>query len=256
SLRDSYGKPLDKERVERVEEFTGFGVLADIEGKKVYIGNAKFMKRNQIFYLPVKRAGTVVHVSVDTVYAGYILITDTIREEAKYTVEKLKHYRQAVVMLTGDNERAAGEVAKATGIEFVYSDLLPEEKVEQLEEFMESQLEEEKLVFVGDGINDAPVLARADVGIAMGGLGSDAAIEAADVILMEDDLSRIINAMKIARETMRVVKQNMIFAIGIKIALLILATIGFVTMRTAIMADMAVLVINIINSIWVVHYPE
>ena len=162
----------------------------------------------------------------------------------------------STVMLTGDNERVAEAVAKQLGIESVYAELMPEDKVEQVEDFMESRMEDEKVAFIGDGINDAPVLARADIGIAMGGLGADAALEAADIILMEDEPSRIISAIRIARATLRSVKQNMIFAIGMKVILIALAFAGYVTMQNAIIADMAVMLINIMNSFWMMKYPE
>ncbi len=158
--------------------------------------------------------------------------------------------------MTGDNERVAEDTARRLKIDYVYANLMPEEKVEQVEEFMESQLEDEKLAFIGDGINDAPVLARADIGIAMGGLGADAALEAADIILMEDDLSRVVNAIRISKGTIRAVKQNLIFAIGMKVILLALASLGYVTMKHAILADMAVMMINLLNSFWVLKYPE
>lgn len=160
------------------------------------------------------------------------------------------------IMVTGDNERVADDVAKKLKIDYVYAGLMPAEKVKQVEEFMESKMEDEKLAFIGDGINDAPVLARADIGIAMGGLGADAALEAADIILMDDDLSKIENAFRISKGTIRAVKQNFIFAIGLKILLLLLAAFGYVTMKNAIIADMAVLLINLLNSFWVLKYPE
>ena len=239
-----------------VKEYSGFGVRANIEGRKVYIGNSKFMRRNEIAYSKVRSAGTAVHMAVDGIYAGYILIADTLREDAKYTISQLRHHQMILVMLTGDNERVAKSVAHELGIENVFANLMPEGKVEQLQEFMDSQLEEEKLAFVGDGINDAPVLAMADVGIAMGGLGSDAAIEAADIVLMKDEPSGIIKAIRIAKETLSVVKENMVFAIGIKVILLVFAIMGYVSMRDAIVADMVVLAINLLNSLWVLRYPE
>lgn len=200
--------------------------------------------------------GTAVHVAVDGEYAGYILITDVVRKEAGRLLKWLKKQQIEAVMITGDNERVAEDVARQLKLDYVYAGLMPEEKVEQVREFMESHMEDEKLAFVGDGINDAPVLAHADIGIAMGGLGSDAALEAADIILMEDDLSRIVNAIRISRGTIRAVKQNLIFAIGMKVLLLVLASFGYVTMKNAILADMAVMMINLLNSFWVLKYPE
>ena len=193
---------------------------------------------------------------MDGEYAGYILITDVVRKEAGRLLKWLKKQQIEAVMITGDNERVAEDVARQLKLDYVYAGLMPEEKVEQVREFMESHMEDEKLAFVGDGINDAPVLAHADIGIAMGGLGSDAALEAADIILMEDDLSRIVNAIRISRGTIRAVKQNLIFAIGMKVLLLVLASFGYVTMKNAILADMAVMMIILLNSFWVLKYPE
>ena len=207
-------------------------------------------------YQRVADIGTAVHVAVDGEYAGYILITDVVRKEAGRLLKWLKKQQIEAVMITGDNERVAEDVARQLKLDYVYAGLMPEEKVEQVREFMESHMEDEKLAFVGDGINDAPVLAHADIGIAMGGLGSDAALEAADIILMEDDLSRIVNAIRISRGTIRAVKQNLIFAIGMKVLLLVLASFGYVTMKNAILADMAVMMINLLNSFWVLKYPE
>lgn len=252
SLQEAYGKDVDLGRVKYIKEFSGFGVMAEIDGKDVYIGNSKFMNRQGLYYQPVSEIGTAVHVAVDGEYAGYILISDALRKDAKRTIRWLERHQLEAVMLTGDNERVAQSVAKQLGIEYVYANLMPEDKVAQLEEFIDSQMESENLAFVGDGINDAPVLARADIGIAMGGLGADAALEAADVILMEDEPSRIIDAIRISRGTIRAVKQNLIFAIGMKILLLILAFFGYVSMQDAIIADMGVMLINILNSFWVI----
>lgn len=256
SLREAYGKEIDTARVTSIEEFSGFGVRAEIDGRTVHIGNSKFMNRQGLFYQPVKDIGTAVHVAIDGEYAGHILIADIIRKDVKRMIRWMHRHQLEAVMLTGDNERVAEDVAKQLGIEYVYANLMPEDKVEQLEEFMESQMEAEKLAFVGDGINDAPVLARADIGIAMGGLGADAALEAADIILMEDEPSKIVNAIRISRGTIRAVKQNFVFAIGMKVILLVMAFFGYVTMRNAIIADMAVMLINILNAFWVLKYPE
>lgn len=256
SLKDAYGKEIDTGRVTEVKEHVGFGVEATIDGKKVFIGNSKFMNRQGLYYEPVEDIGSAVHVAVDGTYRGHILIADVIRKDAKRTIRWLNRHHLEAVILTGDNERVAEDVARKLGIDSVYADLMPEDKVEQLEEFMENQLESEKVAFVGDGINDAPVLARADVGIAMGGLGADAALEAADVILLEDEPSKIINAIRISRGTVRAVKQNMVFAVGMKIILLFLAFCGYVSMQDAIVADMGVMLINLLNSFWVIKYPE
>ena len=256
SLKEAYGKEIDMMRVQEAKEHLGYGVEALLDGRKVYIGNSKFMNKLGLYYHPVASVGSAVHVAVEGEYKGYILIADVMRKDAKKTVRWLKRHQLEVVMLTGDNERVAEDVAKQLGIESVYANLMPEDKVEQLEEFMESQMEQEKLAFIGDGINDAPVLARADVGIAMGGLGADAALEAADIILLEDEPSRIINAIRISRGTVRAVKQNLVFAIGMKVLLLIMAFFGYVTMQDAIVADMGIMLINILNSFWVIKYPE
>lgn len=256
SLKEAYGKEIDMMRVQEAKEHLGYGVEALLDGRKVYIGNSKFMNKLGLYYHPVASVGSAVHVAVEGEYKGYILIADVMRKDAKRTVRWLNRHQLEVVMLTGDNERVAEDVAKQLGIESVYANLMPEDKVEQLEEFMESQMEQEKLAFIGDGINDAPVLARADVGIAMGGLGADAALEAADIILLEDEPSRIINAIRISRGTVRAVKQNLVFAIGMKVLLLIMAFFGYVTMQDAIVADMGIMLINILNSFWVIKYPE
>ena len=256
SLKEAYGKEIDMMRVQEAKEHLGYGVEALLDGRKVYIGNSKFMNKLGLYYHPVTSVGSAVHVAVEGEYKGYILIADVMRKDAKKTVRWLNRHQLEVVMLTGDNERVAEDVAKQLGIESVYANLMPEDKVEQLEEFMESQMEQEKLAFIGDGINDAPVLARADVGIAMGGLGADAALEAADIILLEDEPSRIINAIRISRGTVRAVKQNLVFAIGMKVLLLIMAFFGYVTMQDAIVADMGIMLINILNSFWVIKYPE
>lgn len=256
SLKEAYGKEIDTARVTDIKEYSGFGVSAKIDGKEVYIGNSKFMNQQNLYYQPVSDIGTAVHVAVNGEYEGYILIADVIRKGVRKTIRWMQRHNIEAVMLTGDNERVAEDVAKQLGIEYVYANLMPEEKVEQLEEFMGSQLESEQLAFVGDGINDAPVLARADIGIAMGGLGADAALEAADIILMDDELSRLINAIRISKGTVNAVKQNLIFAIGMKVIVLALALFGYVSMQNAIIADMAVMLINILNSFWVLKYPE
>lgn len=251
SLQEAYGKEVDLGRVKYIKEYSGFGVMAEIDGKEVYIGNSKFMNRQGLYYQPVAEVGTAVHVAVDGEYAGHILIADLLRKDAKRTIRWLERHQLEAVMLTGDNERVAENIAKQLGIEYVYANLMPEDKVAQLEEFIDSQMESENLAFIGDGINDAPVLARADIGIAMGGLGADAALEAADVILMEDEPSRIIDAIRISKGTVRAVKQNLVFAIGMKILLLVMAFFGYVSMQDAIIADMGVMLINILNSFWV-----
>ena len=204
----------------------------------------------------MEEAGTTVYVAVNRQYAGYILISDMIRRDAARLLRWMCKKDLSAVMLTGDNEQVAEEVAGELGIDSVYAELMPEDKVALLEEFREGQTEDEILAFVGDGINDAPVLALADIGISMGGLGADAALEAADIILMKDEPSKIINAVRISKATLRSVKQNMIFAIGMKGILIVMAFFGLVTMQNAIIADMAVMLINILNSFWMMQYPD
>ncbi len=256
SLMEAYGKEFDKSRIADIEEQPGFGVYAKVDGREVYAGNTRLMEREGINYKSVDEAGTAVYVAVDGKYAGYILIADVIRKDAVRLMNWLHKRDLSTVMLTGDNEQVAEDTASKLKIESVYAELMPEDKVTLLEEFRENQMEGEKLAFIGDGINDAPVLALADIGIAMGGLGADAALEAADVILMEDEPSRIINAIRISKATLRSVRQNMVFAIGMKALLIVLAFFGLVTMQNAIIADMAVMLINILNSFWMMQYPE
>lgn len=256
SLREAYGKTIDTARVSHTREYSGFGVESIVDGQVVFAGNAKYMNKQGFYYQPVSDIGTAVHIAVDGEYAGYILISDIIRPGVKKMVRWLDRHQIESVMLTGDNDRVAEDVAKKVGIHSVFANLMPEDKVEQLEDFMESRIEEEKLAFVGDGINDAPVLARADIGIAMGGLGADAALEAADIILMEDEPIKIVNAIRISKGTIRAVKQNMIFAIGMKVYLLVLALFGYVSMENAIIADVGVMLLNILNSFWILKYPE
>ena len=256
SLREAYEKPIEKKRLKWVREFAGYGVKATLDGQEVLVGNQKFLNQNQIFCPKTGKSGTGVHLAVDGEYEGYILIRDELREDTSDTIRELRKRQMSLVMLTGDNEQVAKEIGRKLKIDYIYANLLPEDKVEQVEEFLESEMGEEKLACVGDGLNDAPVLARADIGIAMGGLGSDAAIEAADIVLMEDEPYQIITALNIARETVRAVKQNMFFAIGIKVILLILAAIGYVSMKNAIIADMAVMILTLLNSFWTIRYSE
>ena len=256
SLQEESGRETDRTRVTDIEEQPGYGVRAMVDGREVYAGNLRLMSRERIRFQAADEAGTAVYVAVDGEYAGYIRIADVVRKDAMDLMRWLKRRDLSAVMLTGDNEQVAEDVADELGIESVYAELLPEDKVALLEEFREDQMEGELLAFVGDGINDAPVLALADIGIAMGGLGADAALEAADIILMEDEPSRIINTVRISKATLRSVKQNMVFAIGMKVILIAMAFFGFVTMQNAIIADMAVMLINILNSFWMLQYPE
>ena len=256
SLREAYGREPDKSRVGEVTEYPGLGLCAVVDGRRIFIGNSRLMNRQGVFCHLVPEPGAAVHVAVEKEYAGHILISDTIRKDAGRLIRWLHRRQLAVVMLTGDNEAVAENVAAKLKIESVYAELMPEDKVEQLEEFRESEMEGEKLAFVGDGINDAPVLALSDVGIAMGGLGADAALEAADIILMEDEPSRIINAIRISRATMRAVKQNMFLAAAMKALLIGLAFFGLITMQNAIIAEIYVMLISILNSFWMMKYPE
>ena len=256
SLREAYGREPDKSRVGEVTEYPGLGLCAVVDGRRIFIGNSRLMNRQGVFCHLVPEPGAAVHVAVEKEYAGHILISDTIRKDAGRLIRWLHRRQLAVVMLTGDNEAVAENVAAKLKIESVYAELMPEDKVEQLEEFRESEMEGEKLAFVGDGINDAPVLALSDVGIAMGGLGADVALEAADIILMEDEPSRIINAIRISRATMRAVKQNMFLAAAMKVLLIGLAFFGLITMQNAIIAEICVMLISILNSFWMMKYPE
>ncbi len=250
SLQKAYGKEIDRNRVSDVEEISGNGVTAKVDGVFVAAGNVKLMKRLGIEYKECHHVGTVVHMAVDGAYSGHILISDLIKPHAKEAIHELKKAGVArTVMLTGDAKNAAEQVAKELGIEEVYSELLPADKVIKVEELLEKKEEKQKLAFVGDGINDAPVLSRADIGIAMGALGSDAAIEAADVVLMDDDPLKIAKAIKISRKCIRIVYENIYFAIGIKIVCLILGTFGIANMWLAIFADVGVMVIAVLNAI-------
>ena len=250
SLQKAYGKPVDRNRVTDIEEISGNGVIAKVDGVSVAVGNAKLMKKLGIAYQECHHVGTVVHMSVDGRYAGHILISDIIKPHAKEAIAELKKAGiSRTVMLTGDSKRVADQVATELGIDEVYSELLPADKVTKVEKLLDKKTAKEKLAFVGDGINDAPVLSRADIGIAMGALGSDAAIEAADIVLMDDDPLKISKAIKIARKCIRIVYENIYFAIGIKVLCLILGAIGIANMWMAIFADVGVMIIAVLNAI-------
>jgi Cd2+/Zn2+-exporting ATPase len=250
SLQRAYGKDIDKTRVTDVEEIGGHGLSAVVDGVKVAVGNAKLMKTLGLEFAECDKVGTVVHVAVDGKYVGYILIRDTVKPTSKQAIAELKKNGIAkTIMLTGDSKRVADSIAKELNIDEVYSELLPEDKVVKVEDLLDAKLDKEKLAFVGDGINDAPVLSRADIGIAMGALGSDAAIEAADVVLMDDDPLKISKAIKISRKCLRIVYENIYFAIGIKIICLILGAVGIANMWIAIFADVGVMVIAVLNAI-------
>ena len=250
SLQKAYGKEIDRNRVTDIEEISGNGVVAKVDGVSVAAGNAKLMDRLGIPYQECHHVGTVVHMAVDGKYAGHILISDILKPHAKEAISELKKAGiSKTVMLTGDSKRVADQVAKELGIQEVYSELLPADKVSKVEELLHKKSEKDKLAFVGDGINDAPVLSRADVGIAMGALGSDAAIEAADIVLMDDDPLKISKAIKIARKCIRIVYENIYFAIGIKVLCLILGALGIANMWMAIFADVGVMIIAVLNAI-------
>ena len=250
SLQKAYGKPIDRNRVTDIEEISGNGVIAKVDGVSVAAGNTKLMDRLGIAYQDCHHVGTVVHMAIDGKYAGHILISDIIKPHAKEAIAELKKAGiSKTIMLTGDSKRVADQVAGELGIQEVYSELLPADKVSRVEELLNQKSEKDKLAFVGDGINDAPVLSRADIGIAMGALGSDAAIEAADIVLMDDDPLKISKAIKIARKCIRIVYENIYFAIGIKILCLILGALGIANMWVAIFADVGVMIIAVLNAI-------
>ena len=250
SLQKAYGKPIDRSRVTDIEEIGGNGVIAKVDGVSVAAGNAKLMNRLGIAYKECHHVGTVVHMAVDGKYAGHILISDIIKPHAKEAIENLKKAGiTRTVMLTGDGKKVAESVAADLGIGEVHSELLPADKVSKVEELLANKSEKEKLAFVGDGINDAPVLSRADIGIAMGALGSDAAIEAADVVLMDDDPLKIGKAIRIAKKCMRIVYENIYFAIGVKLICLVLGALGIANMWIAIFADVGVMVLAVLNAI-------
>lgn len=250
SLQKAYGKPIDRNRVTDIEEISGNGVIAKVDGVSVAAGNTKLMDRLGIAYQDCHHVGTVVHMAIDGKYAGHILISDIIKPHAKEAIAELKKAGiSKTIMLTGDSKRVADQVAGELGIQEVYSELLPADKVSRVEELLNQKSEKDKLAFVGDGINDAPVLSRADIGIAMGALGSDAAIEAADIVLMDDDPLKISKAIKIARKCIRIVYENIYFAIGIKILCLVLGALGIANMWVAIFADVGVMILAVLNAI-------
>ena len=250
SLQRAYGKEIDRTRVEDIEEISGNGVTARVDGIPVAVGNSRLMERLGVAFKECHQVGTIVHVAIDGSYAGHILIADDLKPTAKAAVAELKKSGiRETVMLTGDIDRVAQQAAAETGVDRVYSELLPADKVTKVEELLEKKNPREKLAFVGDGINDAPVLSRADIGIAMGALGSDAAIEAADVVLMDDDPLKVVKAVRIAKKCMRIVYQNIYFAIGIKILCLLLGAVGIANMWIAIFADVGVMVIAVLNAI-------
>ena len=250
SLKEAYGKPLDESRVTDVEEISGNGVTAKVDGVPVAVGNEKLMRKLDVEAIPCHHVGTIVHVAIDGAYAGHILISDVVKPTSAQAIRELRKAGvRKTVMLTGDAEQVARQVARELGVDEVHSELLPADKVDRIEALLDRKSAKEKLAFVGDGINDAPVLSRADIGIAMGALGSDAAIEAADVVLMDDDPLKIVTAIRIARKCMRIVYENIYFAIGIKLGCLLLGALGFANMWVAIFADVGVMVLAVLNAI-------
>lgn len=249
ALKAAYGEEIDNKLITDTEEIAGHGIKAVVDGKCIYAGNAKLMKSINVEFEDINAAGTVVHMAIDGSYEGCIIISDTIKTDSKWAVDELKHLSvKQLVMLTGDSKQAGEAVAGELGLDKVYTELLPADKVEKVEELFRQKSEAGKLVFVGDGINDAPVLARADIGIAMGGLGSDAAIEAADIVILTDEPSKIAKVMNISKKTLGIVKQNIVFAIGVKVLVLVLAAFGMATMWAAVFADVGVSAIAIINA--------
>ena len=248
SLKNAYGNKIDADKVSGIEEIAGHGVSAVVDGRKVYAGNLKLMNKIGVQVINEHNDGTVVYVAIDDKYAGCIVISDVIKPTTKQAIEGLKNQNIKTVMLTGDSKAAADRVAAEIGIDIVKSELLPADKVAEVEKLIENKNPKEKVAFAGDGINDAPVLSRADIGIAMGALGSDAAIEAADVVLMDDDPAKISLAMRIAIKTLRIVKENIVFALAIKLVCLVLGALGIANMWIAIFADVGVMVIAVVNA--------
>ena len=257
SVKKAYSKEIDEKQIACSQELSGLGIEAEIEGKNVLVGNEKLMKEKNIQYEKTNEIGTVLYIAIDGKYVGYILIADTIKKDAKYTIDTLKKSNiKQTVMLTGDRKEVGEAVAKEIGIDKVYTELLPDGKVEKVEELLKEKSSTGKLAFVGDGINDAPVLAISDIGIAMGGLGSDSAIEAADIVIMTDEPSKIIDAIKLSKRTMRIVKENIIFAIAVKVAVLVLAAFGISTMWQAVFADVGVSILAILNALRILHVKK
>ena len=250
SVKKAYGKEINVTNISKVEEISGFGVIANVEGKDILVGNEKLMKEKNIQYTKCNEIGTILYVAIENEFAGYIVIADKVKKDSAKAISNLKNMNiKKTVMLTGDKKEVGENIAERLRIDEVYTELLPDGKVKKVEELLKEKDAKAKLAFVGDGINDAPVLAISDIGIAMGGLGSDAAIEAADVVIMTDEPSKLVDAIKISKKTMRIVKENIIFAIGIKIAVLILSAFGLSTMWEAVFADVGVSIIAIINAL-------
>ena len=250
SLQKAYGKEIDRSRVSDIQEISGNGVIAKVDGVTIAAGNDKLMNRLNIKTIPCHSVGTIIHIAIDGKYAGHIVISDIVKPHSKGAIQALKKAGVSkTVMLTGDSGKVADQVASSLGIDQVYSELLPAGKVEKVEELLNAKSDKAKLAFVGDGINDAPVLGRADIGIAMGAMGSDAAIEAADIVLMDDDPMQIAKAIKISRKCLRIVYQNIVIAIGVKLICLVLVALGFANMWLAVFADVGVMILAVFNAI-------
>ena len=249
SLKEEYGIPLDTSRVKNIEEITGNGIKATVDGEEIIVGNYKFMNRYGINYQKIDEYGTIIYTAKNKKYLVYIIISDEIKEDSKKTIKNLKSLNQKTIMLTGDSYNTAKYISNELGINNFYAELLPNQKVEQLENSLKQKTKNKNIVFVGDGINDAPVLTLADIGVAMGGLGSDAAIEAADIVIMDDKPSKLLKAILIAKKTMSIVKENIVFSLGIKAIFLILGAFGIITMWGAVFADTGVALISVLNSL-------
>ena len=257
SLKKAYNKKIDEKKIKKTEEISGRGIVAQIEEKEVLVGNEKLMNEKQVKFKKSSSIGTILYVAINGEYVGYILISDKIKKDSAETIKNLKkNHIKETVMLTGDKKIVGETVAKDLGIDTVFTELLPDGKVEKVEKLLKSKSEKGKLAFVGDGINDSPVLAMADIGIAMGGLGADSAIEAADIVLMTDEPSKIVTAISLAKKTMRIVKENIIFAIAVKVIVLILSAIGISTMWEAVFADVGVSIIAILNALRVLNVKK
>ena len=257
SLQRSYGKEIDRSRVSDIQEISGNGVIAKVDGVEVAAGNDKLMDRLGIKFVSCHSVGTIIHMAIDGEYAGHIVIADIVKPNSKEAIRKLKSAGiRKTVMLTGDAQKVGDSVAASLGLDEVYTELLPADKVEKVEALLNAKSDREKLAFVGDGINDAPVLRRADIGIAMGAMGSDAAIEAADIVLMDDDPMQIAKAIKISRKCLGIVYQNIVFSIAVKLACLILVAFGVANMWLAIFADVGVMILAILNAIRALRVPK
>ena len=256
SLRKAYGRRIDTRRIYGIREVSGFGLYGSVDGQDIVIGSDRFLGEQGIFCHRVDEVGTAVHVAINGRYAGYILLTDHIRYDVERLILWLRRRKSDVIMLTGDNERVANDVARQLGIKTIFSNLLPKDKMDYLKIYMESQLEEGNVVFIGDGLNDALVLAGADVGIGMGGLGADAALEAADIVLLEDEPSKIINAIRIAKSVRKTIRNNIVFVLVMKLVLLSFAATGNITMARVVMVDVGVMLLLVMNSFWLLRLPE